>query len=96
MHYNCYARGINHLSTSSVSKGQDHCQFTFVALRLLVLPSTELMFNVGDGKIQSEPTNITGHPEPVREGAAESWLRTRSPGSQFWLPMYVLTPMGAR
>lgn len=54
------------------------------------------MFNVGDGKIQSEPTNITGHPEPVREGAAESWLRTRSPGSQFWLPMYVLTPMGAR
>lgn len=96
MHYNCNARGTNHLSTSSVSKGQDHYQFTFVDLRLLVLPSTEPMFNVGDGKIHSEPTNIPGRPDPVGEGAAESSPRTRRSGSQFWLPMYVLTPMGAR
>ena len=54
---NYYAHIINHLLTSSVWKGQDLCQFTLIALQLLVLFSPESRLDVGDGKVQSDSTN---------------------------------------
>ena len=54
---NYYAHIINHLSTFSVWKGQDLCQFTLIALQLLVLSSPESRLDVGDGKVQSDSTN---------------------------------------
>ena len=54
---NYYAHIINHLLTSSVWKGQDLCQFTVIALQLLVLSSPESRLDVGDGKVPSDSTN---------------------------------------